>query len=190
MGDEEEVRRGSATRLTTMNDIATRTPDSAKNRIRLRDVIDSDIPIFFEHQCDPVATQMAAFPPRAWDAFVSHWTKIRSDQTVTTKTVLFDEQVAGNIGSWEGDGKRLVGYWIGRNYWGRGVATQALVELLKVVQDRPLHAHVAKHNLASIRILEKCGFAISDEDTASVDAPDDGVEEVVLKLGTNNRDPE
>ena len=159
--------------------------NSPTHEIRLRDVIDSDIPIFFEHQCDPVANQMAAFPPRAWDAFLPHWTKIRSDPSVTAKTVLFDGQVAGNIGSWEQDHQRLVGFWIGRNYWGQGVATKALADFLKVIAVRPLYAHVAKHNLASIRVLEKCGFTISREDTDSLDAPSDGVEEIVMKIGAS-----
>ena len=35
-----------------------------------------------------------------------------------------------NIGSWQDDGRRLVGYWIGRQYWGRGVATQALARFV------------------------------------------------------------
>ena len=31
----------------------------------------------------------------------------------------------GNIGSWEHDGERHVGYWISRAHWGKGVATAA-----------------------------------------------------------------
>ena len=30
--------------------------------------------------------------------------------------------------------------------------------MLDEVPVRPLHAHVVAHNLASIRVLEKCGF--------------------------------
>ena len=41
------------------------------------------------------------------------------------------------------DGKRLVGYWIGREFWGKGLATKALAELLAEVTARPLHAYVA-----------------------------------------------
>jgi RimJ/RimL family protein N-acetyltransferase len=69
--------------------------------------------------------------------------------------------VAGNVVSFEQDGEREVGYWIGREYWGKGVATEALSQFLDHVEvRRPLYAGVAKHNVASIRVLEKCGFTI------------------------------
>src|SRR5689334_20021850 len=94
--------------------------------VRLRDVIEADLPIFFEHQLDPNATRMAAFPSRDRVAFMAHWTKILGDTTVTTKTILVDGQVAGNVVSFELLNARAVGYWIGREYWGKGVATRAL----------------------------------------------------------------
>ena len=129
--------------------------------ILLRDVIDSDLPIFFEQQNDPVANQMAAFPARDREAFMAHWVKILADKSNILKTILYDEQVAGNVVSWEhlDEGReREVGYWLGREYWGKGIATRALSLFLEHVTARPLYAYVVKHNLASIRVLEKCGF--------------------------------
>jgi len=158
---------------------------SLTNDIRLRDVTEGDLPIFFEHQCDPDANQMAAFPPRDRDAFMAHWAKISSDESATNRTILCDGHVAGNVVSWERDGKRFVGYWIGKNYWGRGVATRALSLFLPVVKARPLYAYVAKRNVGSIRVLEKCGFTICREETESLEPPADGVEEVVFRLGPN-----
>jgi RimJ/RimL family protein N-acetyltransferase len=150
--------------------------------VRLRNVTEGDFPIFFEQQCDPDALRMAAFVPRDREAFMAHWTKLLADQNAPVRTVLFDGQVAGNIMSWERDGKHHVGYWIGKRFWGQGVATRALREFLGVVPARPLYAHVAKHNVGSIRVLEKCGFKTCWEETAALDAPGDGVEELVLKL--------
>jgi len=153
--------------------------------VRLRDVTEGDLPTFFEQQRDPDANRMAAFPSRDWDAFMAHWAKILGDAAVTRRTVLLDECVAGYIVTWERNGKRLVGYWIGKDYWGGGVATRALSQFLDVDRTRPLHAHVAKRNVASIRVLEKCGFTVCVEETASLGAPADGVEELVFQLGTN-----
>ncbi len=130
----------------------------------IRDVIESDLPIFFEHQQDPEATSMAAFPARDREAFDAHWKKILADDTLTTKTVLFEDRVAGNVGSWAQDGKRLVGYWIGREFWGKGLATRALAELIAELPQRPLHAYVATTNAGSIRVLEKCGFVLAEEE--------------------------
>ncbi|PYQ34013.1 MAG: hypothetical protein DMF55_10480, partial [Acidobacteria bacterium] len=95
---------------------------------------------------------------------------------VAKKTILFDGRVAGNIVSFQQLGRPLVGYWIGKEYWGRGIATRALSEFLNHVTARPLHARVAKHNRASIRVLEKCGFRICGEDRGPL------VEEFILKV--------
>ena len=130
----------------------------------IRDVIESDLPIFFEHQQDPEATSMAVFPARDREAFDAHWQKILADDTLTTKTVIFEDRVAGNVGSWPQDGKRLVGYWIGREFWGQGLATRALAELIAELPHRPLHAYVATTNTGSIRVLEKCGFVLAEEE--------------------------
>jgi RimJ/RimL family protein N-acetyltransferase len=76
------------------------------------------------------------------------------------------------------EGEREVGYWLGREYWGKGIATAALAAYLKVEQQRPLHAYVAAHNIGSRRVLEKCGFTV--QSTGNIAA--DGIEETILIL--------
>jgi RimJ/RimL family protein N-acetyltransferase len=153
------------------------------NTVLLRDVAEGDLPIFFEQQWDPVANQMAAFPARDREAFTAHWKKIMADDSVSIQTILFKGKVAGNIVSFELSGEREVGYWIGREYWGKGIATRALAEFLGYVKTRPLFAHVAKHNIASLRVLEKCGFTISGEDRVFSDTHGGEVEGFIMKLG-------
>ncbi|MBE0683746.1 MAG: GNAT family N-acetyltransferase [Anaerolineales bacterium] len=126
----------------------------------LRDVIQEDLPVFFEHQLDPVATEMAAFPSRDREAFMAHWAKIMKNAEVIIKTILFDGQVAGNIVSFEMDGRREVGYWVGREFWGKGIASESLRQFLGGEKRRPLFAHVARNNVASKKVLEKCGFEV------------------------------
>ena len=151
------------------------------NEVRLRDVEPGDLPIFYEQQLDADATRMAAFPARDRAAFDAHWaTNILGNAAAVTRTILFEGEVAGNIGSWRHDGVRLVGYWIGKAYWCKGVATRALAAFLQLVNERPLHAHVARHNVGSIRVLEKCGFRLKREDGVDVEGKD--VTEVVLVL--------
>src|SRR6187402_3117809 len=142
-----------------------------KPRVQLRDVETDDLPLFFEHQRDPIAVTMVAFRSRDRDAFDQHWAKLLADNSCLKKTIIADGQIAGNIGSWTSDGKREIGYWIDRVLWGRGIATAALSSFLRLEQTRPLHAGVAKHNSASIRVLQKCGFtSIHSEDPQSQDA--------------------
>jgi len=164
------------------NDMAASAPSPLTSDVRLRDVTEADLPIFLEHQLDPDATQMAAFSARDRDAFMAHWAKILRDETVIIKTILADGQVAGNIVSFEQFNLREVGYWIGKEFWGKGVATKALAAFLTQVLARPLYAHVAKHNIGSRRVLEKCGFTICGEDTAVADTPGEQIEEFSLKL--------
>jgi len=153
------------------------------NNVLLRDVTESDLPIFFEQQLNPEATEMAAFPSRDREAYMAHWAKIMADDSVILKTVLFNKHVAGNMVSFEISGKREVGYWIGKEYWGKGIATKALAAFLDHVKTRPLYAHVAKHNIGSRRVLEKCGFTIIGEDKGFPNARGEQVEEFILKLG-------
>jgi RimJ/RimL family protein N-acetyltransferase len=139
--------------------------------VRLRAVTEDDLPIFFEHQRDPVANRMAAFPPRERDAFLTH------DASGVVRTIELDGDVAGNVCLFGFEGRREVGYWIGREFWGRGVATRALSAFLHEVEERPIHAGVAETNVASIRVLEKCGF------TAVETGDEEHAGEVLLRLG-------
>src|SRR5512140_1863479 len=114
--------------------------------ILLRDVIESDLPIFYEQQLDPEATAMAEFPSRDWESFILHWKKIMANTSGTLKAIVFEGQVAGHIVSWEMLGEREVGYWLGKEFWGKGIASESLRQFLGVIKSRPLFAHVAKHN--------------------------------------------
>jgi RimJ/RimL family protein N-acetyltransferase len=86
------------------------------------------------------------------------------DKSNVIKTILYNGQVAGNVMTFVMEGKREVGYWIGREFWGKGIATQALSEFLDFVSIRPLYGYVAKHNVGSKRVLEKCGFEVFGEE--------------------------
>lgn len=145
--------------------------------ILLRTVIETDLPIFFGQQLDPQATALADFPARDRGPFMVHWEKITRDKAVIVRTIVFKRRVAGHILSWKQEYDQNVGYWLGREYWGRGIASAALAAFLKQVNIRPLYAHVANHNMASRRVLEKCGFEIFHESK----------EEIILKLSVLQR---
>jgi RimJ/RimL family protein N-acetyltransferase len=134
------------------------------NTVSIRDVKQDDLPILFDHQLDPDAVKMAAFPSRDWGAFTAHWEKIMANENVINKTILCDGRVAGSLACFEMEGKFEIGYWIGREFWGRGIASESLKQFLGQMPKRPLYAHVAKHNAASRRVLEKCGFEVIGED--------------------------
>jgi RimJ/RimL family protein N-acetyltransferase len=153
--------------------------------LRLRDVIDSDLDRFFEYECDPQANHMAAFTAKNPDdraAFDAHWARIRANTGVHIQTILFGEEVTGSVLSYEDSGHTEVSYWIGRRYWGKGIATRAVQAFLQVQTNRPIYARAAKDNLASMRVLRKCGFRIIEESTGFANARGKEIEEVVMAL--------
>ena len=153
--------------------------------ISLRDVSESDLPIFFAHQQEPEALFMAAFTakdPADHEAFMAHWARLLASETMLVKTILLDGQVAGHIGSSEEVDHPEITYWIGQEYWGKWLATRALRLFLTHEQTRPLYARTAKDNTGSLRVLEKCGFTITGEDRGFANARGEEVEEFVLEL--------
>lgn len=159
--------------------------------VTLREVTDDDLPIFFEQQLDPETNKLVAFTrpnPSDRDAFMAHWAKNRARTDVMQRTILADGKVAGNMLYFTDFGDPEVGYYLGREFWGRGVATQALAIFLREIPVRPLYAHVAKANGASVRVLQKCGFVISGEGEEYSSIQGQTVEKYILTLAADTAD--
>jgi RimJ/RimL family protein N-acetyltransferase len=151
----------------------------------LREVRDEDLAVLFDQWADPVAAHMAAFTAPDHmdrDAFERRWARLRAAETVINRAIVVDGEVAGTIGSWGEPGEREITYWIGRSYWGKGIATCALNAFLTVDPSRPLHARIASDNFASQRVLEKCGFGVIATDRGFAEARSSEIEELVLRL--------
>ena len=151
----------------------------------LREIEDRDLGVLFEHSRDREAIRMAAFTsPEADDrtTFEQRWARLRSDSSTTNRVVEVDGRVVGHIASFDLEGQREVTYWIGRDNWGRGIATRALQAFLQLEATRPLYAHAASDNGASIRVLTKCGFLIVGEGREFAHGRGEETDEVVLRL--------
>jgi RimJ/RimL family protein N-acetyltransferase len=151
----------------------------------LREVRDEDLAVLFEQWADPVAAHMAAFTPPDHmdrDAFERRWSRLRADETTINRAIVVDGEVAGTIGSWGDPGEREVTYWIGRSYSGKRIATGALTTFLTFDPSRPVHARVASDNVASRRVLEKCGFRVIATERGFAEARSGEIEEFVLRL--------
>jgi len=155
--------------------------------VSLRDVAETDLPIFFDFQRDPAANYMAAFTardPTDKEAFAAHWNRILNDDRVRVKTIVFDGHVVGSVAKFVDKefGKPEVTYWIGKEFWGMGLATKALTRFLRDVTIRPIYGRAAKDNVASIRVLEKCGFRMFGQGKGFANARGEVAEEVILEL--------
>jgi RimJ/RimL family protein N-acetyltransferase len=150
--------------------------------VRLREVVDADLEIFLAYEHDPEAVRRSRFTPRERDAFLTHWhNRVLPDPGCLVRTVTEDGEVAGNIGSWSQDGRRFLGYWLGREYWGRGVGARALGLFLRQERTRPLHADTYSGNTASVRLLRRLGF----EHAGDVRHDDDGYVLFALRTPTD-----
>lgn len=155
------------------------------DRVVLRELISSDLDVFFEHQLDEEANWMAAFTspsPADRDAFFAHWSRITADPSTMMRTVLVNDMVAGHVFKYENEGAPEVSYWIGRESWGRGVATEALRRFLAEFSVRPVFARVAFDNTASLRVLEKNGFRVTGRGHGFANARKGEIDELFLRL--------
>jgi RimJ/RimL family protein N-acetyltransferase len=151
----------------------------------LRPMEMDDLPIFFAQQLDPESRYMAGFTmPNSTDqdAFLAHWQDILADEVVIKRTILYQGEVAGNIMHFDQFGNPAIGYWLGRDYWGKGIATAAVQLFIRQITIRPLYARVLKDNLASRRVLEKCGFKVIAEETALSNVRGVEIQELIYEI--------
>jgi len=79
-----------------------------------------------------------------------------------------DGQYAGGIGIQPQTGMHRhtaeVGYWLGRPFWGKGIASKAVVKITKWAWQETelirLYANVYQPNSASMRVLEKSNYQL------------------------------
>lgn len=153
------------------------------DHIQLRAVLQDDLPLFFGHQLDAEANHMAAFTapdPHDRAAFTARWANILAQDAIIKQTILYQAQVVGHVLQFVQYGQPEISYWIGKAFWGRGIATQALHLFLQHIPTRPLYARAAQDNRASLRVLSKCGFVIVGEDTGFAHARNTIVAEYIL----------
>jgi RimJ/RimL family protein N-acetyltransferase len=156
----------------------------SNNSVSIRPTQPADLEVFFEFESDEGARYMAAFVGSAPErgAYLERWQRILADSNNVVRTIEVDGKVAGNVLKFTMFGEPTVAYWVAREYWGRGVATQALSLLLAEFPERPLYARAAKDNTGSRRVLEKCGFVVIAEETNVAELRGGPTEEVVMKL--------
>ena len=153
--------------------------------MNLRAVHKDDLPVFFEQQLDEDANHMAAFTaedPTDKKAFLAHWDKILKNEAITARTIVHDDAVVGYVLSYVMFGELQVSYWIGKEFWGQGFASRALMAFLGVQTTRPLYGRAAADNAGSIRVLEKCGFVPHGQDRAFAHGRGEEIDEVILIL--------
>lgn len=126
--------------------------------ITLREVVQADIDAFYEFQSDPAARAMVAFGPPDREAHAAYWRSLSSDTDAVSQAVEVDGALGGSVICYQREGRRYVAYSVRRDFWGRGLATEALRLFVGELTERPLYAWVVLSNVGSRRVLEKTGF--------------------------------
>ena len=142
-------------------------PTARPHHVSLRSITRDDLAVLYQHETDPESGRLAGVKPRSRDAFIAHWERVITEERAIERAILADGVLAGRVACFEaehdGHPTWMLGYWIGREHWGRGVASSAVGLFLAEIDRRPLLARVLATNAASIRILERHGFARTAE---------------------------
>ncbi|MFZ1320375.1 MAG: GNAT family N-acetyltransferase [Ignavibacteria bacterium] len=154
-------------------------------QVKLRQSEISDLELFFQFQLDEEANYLAAFTskdPSDKAAYIEKYTRHLNDPTINNMTILINETIAGSIAKFVLEGDAEITYWIDKNFWGIGIATEALKKLLTIENTRPIFARVAFDNIGSQKVLEKCGFIKTGTDKGFANARQEEIEEFIYRL--------
>ncbi|MCX6318269.1 MAG: GNAT family N-acetyltransferase [Bacteroidetes bacterium] len=153
--------------------------------ILLKKTEPQDLHTLFEFQTEQEAIHLAAFTPKDphdKQAYLDKYTPFLSDPTKIFRTIYVNDEIAGSISQFILYGDAEITYWIDRKYWGQGIATAALRELVQIVSIRPLYGRVAFDNIGSQKVLEKCGFVKTGTDKGFANARQEEIEEFIYEL--------
>ncbi|NID08575.1 GNAT family N-acetyltransferase [Fibrivirga algicola] len=152
--------------------------------ITLTETVKEDLEAFFHFQLDSEANHLAAFTakdPTDKAAYIDKYTRHLTDPTINMRTIRVGDVIVGSIAKFVMDDEAGITYWIDRSFWGQGIATSALTDLLAIEPARPIYGCVAFDNYGSQRVLEKCGFVQVGTDKGFANARQADIEEFIYK---------
>ncbi|HSB11956.1 MAG TPA: GNAT family N-acetyltransferase [Blastocatellia bacterium] len=132
-----------------------------------------------------------AFPHPYTLSNAKHWIQIANPTTpITNFAIVVDDSAVGAIGlALKEDVFRRsaeIGYWLGEEYWGRGIVTEAV----RAVTDYAfatfdlcrVYAGVFEWNLGSMRVLEKAGYEFECRLRKSVTKDGQTIDELIYAV--------
>lgn len=153
--------------------------------ITLTKTTPDDLRCLYQIQLDDDANQMAAFTSESGTDFrlyFEKYSKHLEDPTISMWTIRSEQQIVGSVAKFVITGDAGITYWINKEFWGQGIATKALMQLLQHETIRPIYGYVAFDNSGSQRVLEKCGFRKVGTDRGFAKARQTEIEEFIYRL--------
>jgi ribosomal-protein-alanine N-acetyltransferase len=139
--------------------------------IVLREFIDSDLETLVRLANNEVVSRYLAytFPFPYTKSDGEWWISTGSRQNgVISRVIEYQGQFVGSVGIHPQVGWRShvaeIGYWVAQEHWHKGIAAAALAQMtdygFTALQLRKLCAPVLAANIASMKVLEKCGYVL------------------------------
>lgn len=155
--------------------------------LELRTTSLADLNDLYQFQLHAEARFLAAFMPLipiSKKAFIARYSSLLQDQSTNNQSIIVEKQMLGQVAKFEIEGNAEITYWVNHQYWKKGIATQALKLFLEIEKTRPLFGKVAFDNIASQKVLEKCGFIKTGTDFGFAPSRQKQIEEYIYKLNT------
>jgi ribosomal-protein-alanine N-acetyltransferase len=142
---------------------------SKQEMIVLREYLDADLDrlVSLANNENVSRYLVDTFPYPFTKALGEWWIRTGSKQNgAITRVIEHEGRFVGSVGinpqiGWR-DHLGEIGYWVAEEHWGKGIATAALRLMtdygFTARQLRKLYAPVLSPNVASMRVLEKCGY--------------------------------
>ena len=147
-------------------------------RLKLRPWFESDADTLFKYASDPKVGPHAGWPPhKSVEESVEIIRKFFMNNYTWAVVLKETSEVIGCVGYLPASSSNLkiaedhaeVGYWIARPYWGKGICTEALQMVIDYCFNEKgftvLWSSYFPSNPASGRVMEKCGFVDTGEET-------------------------
>jgi [ribosomal protein S5]-alanine N-acetyltransferase len=128
---------------------------------------------------------MAAFTAKDTfnkSAYVEKYSKFLLDPTIHMYTIRINEIIVGSISKFVMFDESEITYWIDKSFWGKGIATVALREFLKIELSRPIYGRTSFDNFGSQKVLLSNNFEKIGTDKGFANGSGEEIEEFVYML--------
>lgn len=145
-------------------------PEISTTRCLLLQVAPDDQQFLFEALSDPVAMPYNGVYFKTFEETAAQldWYEKNWKEGTGINWKIVDKSSGENLGvisvyNYKPEHKKAeVGYWLLPRHWGKGIASEALLSVIKYWQEEKaihrLEAFIEEGNTASIKLLERAGF--------------------------------
>ncbi|MCK0069020.1 GNAT family N-acetyltransferase [Kordiimonas laminariae] len=134
--------------------------------VSIRNMVGADIEPLAKFHTDEEAAWLAGGGAISGDTatHVARFARLLDDESgeLLLRTIIVDGEVAGYIATFLREDAREISYWLGRQFWGKGIVTHALkvflLQVKEIFPDQSIYARVVESNIGSAKVLEKTGF--------------------------------